>query len=82
MKRRRAVMMAVDLHVVNDSLSVPNELWRLPSTEYVVETEDDGSLSVAYDYSSIMHYYSRVFANEELVHDDPNDPGFYPLAVL
>jgi hypothetical protein len=48
----------------------------------MVEIEAGGSINSTYDYSSIMHYYSRVFADGELIHDDLNNPDFYPLVVL
>jgi hypothetical protein len=56
--------------------------YGFPSTEYMVETEAGDSMSSTYDHSTIMHYYSRVFADGELIHDDPNNPDFHALAVL
>lgn len=44
--------------------------------------EPGGYYSSVYDTASIMHYWSRVFANEDLIDDDPNNPDAYPLVIL
>ncbi|KAH7072075.1 hypothetical protein BKA63DRAFT_492723 [Paraphoma chrysanthemicola] len=58
------------------------ERYGFVATEYMSENEPGTSMSAIYDTSSIMHYWSKVFANPDLIDHDPYNPDAYPLAIL